>query len=267
MHKSLIIDNFTLVRGRYRVIRLLAKGGEGYVYLVQDTIKNNQIAVMKQMYFGPSELKGIDIDYQIFSGLIHPSIVQVLDFFWEEGVFFVIMNFVVGETLREFLNKQTSPVEELKMLNWGLKLCHILRFLHSRPTPIFHADIAPDNIMITPNGELTLIDFGIARVGFEAVGLREGYSAPEQVNGILDESCDVFSIGATMYKCLTLKDPKEPDMDPRKENPKLSPRVADLVKRATGKSKSLLFGLIPLRYRNMDEFIQGIHQCFVGAKV
>ncbi len=265
--QSLILDNFTLVNGRYRVIRLLSKGGEGYIYLAQDTLNNNQIAVMKQMYFGVDELQGIEQDYQIFSGLFHPNIVQVLDFFWDQGTFFVVMNFVAGETMKDFLRRQTEPIDEIKVLNWALKLSHVLRFLHARPRPIFHADVAPENIVITPNQELVLIDFGIARSGFEAVGLREGYSAPEQMNGILDESCDVYSVGATMYKCLTLRDPVNSDADPRIENPRVSPRVAEFVKKATAKSKSMLFGLIPLRYKNMDEFIEGIHKCFVGAKV
>ncbi len=264
--QSLLLENFQVVNGRYRTIRLLSRGGEGYIYLVQDMLNNNQICVMKQMYLGPDELYGIEKDYQVFGGLFHPNIVQVLDFFWDDRVFFVVMNYVAGDTMKDYLRKLTQPLDEIKVLNWGLKLAHVLRFLHDRPTPIFHADVAPENIMITPNGELIIIDFGIARAGFEAVGLREGYSAPEQMDGILDPSCDVYSLGATLYKCLTLKDPTGPGADPRLENPKVSPRTAELIKRSTAKTKSMLFGLIALRYKNMDEFIEAIHKCFVGEK-
>jgi eukaryotic-like serine/threonine-protein kinase len=262
--QSLLLDNFQIVNNRYRIIRLLSRGGEGYIYLVQDTLNNNQICVMKQMYLGPDDLYGIEKDYQVFGGLFHPNIVQVLDFFWDQGTFFVVMNFIAGETMKDFLRKQSKPVDEIKVLNWALKLAHVLRFLHERPRPIFHADIAPENIVITPNQELILIDFGIARAGFEAVGLREGYSAPEQIDGILDPSCDVYSLGATMYKCLTLKDPMNPGQDPRAENPNISPRTAELIKMATAKSKSALFGLMKLRYSTMDEFIEAIHRCFVS---
>jgi len=265
-NQSLLLDNFQMVNGRYRIIRLLSRGGEGYIYLVQDTLNNNQICVMKQMYLGPQDLNGIEKDYQIFSGLYHPNIVQVIDFFWDNNVFFVLMNYVAGENLKDFLRRQSKPVDEIKVLNWALKLAHVLRFLHERPIPIFHADIAPENIVINPNGELVLIDFGIARAGFEAVGLREKYSAPEQINGILDASCDVYSLGATMYKCLTLKDQPAPGADPRAENPSISPRTAELIKRATAKSKYGFLGLFKTRYTDMDEFIDGIHRCFVGEK-
>ncbi len=264
--QSLLLDNFQIINNRYRVIRLLSRGGEGYIYLVQDSLNNNQICVAKQMYLGQNDLYGIEKDYQVFAGLFHPNIVQLLDFFWDNGVFFVIMNYVAGETMKDFLRKQGQPLDEVKTLNWALKLAHVLRFLHNRPNPIFHADIAPENIVITPNQELVIIDFGIARSGFEAVGLREGYSAPEQMDGILDPSCDVYSLGATMYKCLTLKDPIGPSADPRLENPKVSPRTAELIKKTTAKSKTALFGFVKLRYANMDEFIEAVHECFISGK-
>lgn len=265
-HQSLLLDNFQVINGRYRIIRLLSRGGEGYIYLVQDSLNNNQICVMKQMYLGPDELYGIEKDYQIFGGLYHPNIVQVLDYFWDNGIFFVLMNYVAGENMKDFIRKQSKPLDEIKVLNWGLKLAHVLRFLHDRPTPIFHADIAPDNIVITPNQDLVLIDFGIARAGFEAVGLRENYSAPEQMNGILDASCDVYSLGATMYKMLTLKDQPSPGADPRVDNPNVSPRTSELIKKATSKNKYGFMGLVKLRYLTMDELIDGIHRSFTGQK-
>jgi serine/threonine-protein kinase len=266
MSQSLLLENFTVVNGRYRIIRLLSRGGEGYIYMVHDCLNNNQICVMKQMYLGGDELMGIEKDYQLFSGLYHPNIVQVLNFFWENGVFFIVMNYVAGENMKDFLRRQTKPLDEGTVLKWSLKLAHVLKYLHERDMPIFHADIAPENIVIAPNGDLILIDFGIARSGFEAVGLREGYSAPEQMNGELDASCDVYSLGATMYKCLTLKDQPFPGADPREVIPTISPRVAELIKKATAKSKSSFLGLVKNRYSNMEEFIEGVHRCYVGEK-
>jgi hypothetical protein len=69
-----------------------------------------------------------------------------------------------------------------------------------------------------------------------------------------------------MYKCLTLKDPISPGQDPRAENPNISPRTAELIKMATAKSKSALFGLMKLRYATMDELIEAIHRCFVSNR-
>lgn len=266
MQQGIKLKAFDFIKDkRYRIIRHLADGGEGYVYLAQDVFHNNQICVVKQMFQSPAELKGIEKDYQLFSGLYHPNIVQVLDFFWDGDVFYVVMNYIAGESMKNYLKKLGQPMHELKVLEWTTRLAQILDFLHTRPTPIIHADIAPDNIVITNGGDLIIIDFGIARSNFEAIGLREGYSAPEQMNGVLNVACDVYSLGATMYKCLTLKDQPEPGYDPRKDNPSISPRIADLVKRATAGKTSSMFGFVKGRYKDMAELLEAIDECYITA--
>ncbi len=262
---ALLLENFQLIKNRYRIIRLVSRGGEGYLYLAQDALNNNRICVMKQMYHSQEELMGIENDYQTFSGLYHQNIVQVLDFFWDLDTFYVVMNFIAGETLKENI-KRSGPVQEIKVLNWSLKIAHVLRFLHNqKPNPIFHADIAPENIMITPSGDLVLIDFGIARAGYEAVGLRENYSAPEQMQGILDSSSDVYSLGATMYRCLTGQDQMAPEADPREIVKNISPKTAELVKKSTAKDKTAFFGFVKKRHANIDEFIDDLKECLTGS--
>ncbi len=268
MQQGIKLKAFDSVKdNRYRIIRFLADGGEGYVYLAQDTFNANQVCVIKQMFQEPFELQGIEDDYQMFSGLFHPNVVQVLDFFWDNNIFYIVMNYVAGQSMKDYLRTLSAPMEELKVLDWILRLAKILDFLHTRPIPIIHADIAPDNIVITPKNDLVIIDFGIARSSFEAVGLREGYSAPEQINGILNISCDVYSLGATMYKCLTLQEQPEAGFDPRNDNPNVSARIAEIVKRATNPKRKALFGLIKGRYENMEEFSEAIMNCYVSAKV
>jgi len=262
--RGLQFKNFEVVNERYKIIRLLATGGEGYVYLAQDLSSGSQACVIKQMFQSPSELKGIEEDYQLFSGLFHPNIVQVLDFFWYQDIFFVVMNYLAGQTMKQYLNKHGQPLEEIKALRWMERLARILDFLHSRPTPIIHADIAPDNIVVTNKEDLVIIDFGIARSSFEAVGLREGYSAPEQLDGLLDTSCDVYSLGATLYKCLTLRDQPEPGFDPRNDNPNISSSTAQLIKKSTAKSKTSMLGLKKERYLDMEEFLEGVSNCFIN---
>jgi serine/threonine protein kinase len=246
-----LVENLQLVKKRYRIVRLLSRGGEGYIYLAQDTLNNNQICVLKQLYHSLFELGDIQDDYGVFCDLYHPNIVQVLNYFVHQ--FFVAMNYVPGISMKDHLRRRNKPMEEMKALDWSQRLAGAIRFLHKRPTPIIHADIAPDNIMITPAGELVLIDFGIARLGQEATGIREHFSAPEQMDGTLNLSCDVYSLGATMFKMLTLENQPEPGYDPREINPSISPRTAELIMKATAPSRSALFGLIKKRIQDMDE--------------
>lgn len=267
MRAGIKLDAFQHIReSRYRIIRHMADGGEGYLYLAQDTHNANQVCVIKQMFQEAYELDGIEEDYQVFSGLFHPNIVQVFDFFWEDDVFYIVMNYVVGQTLKEYLSTLERPVDELKVLGWGNKLAHILDFLHARPIPIVHSDISPDNVMITKKGDLIVIDFGIARSNFEAIGMREGYSAPEQIeDAIVSPASDVYSLGATLYKALTLVDQPYAGADPREHNPSLSPVIANFIKKCTAEKTSSLFGLIKGRYKNMLEVIDAISECYIGA--
>ena len=265
---GLLLKSLQIVKERYRIVRLLSRGGEGYVYLAHDLLNNNQICILKQMYFGPEQLSGIEEDYQIFGGLFHPNVVNVLDFFWEEGrTFYVVMNYIPGQTLRTYLKQQKKPINEQTAISWALSLSNTLKFLHTRPVPIFHGDIAPDNIILTPRKELVIIDFGIARVGFDALGVRDGYSAPEQHKGELSSSTEVFSLGATLYNCLTLQEPREGQLDPRDSNQTISPKIANLIKRATAPSKSgvlALLGLLKGRHSNIQEFITELTECYVS---
>lgn len=263
MQNGIKLKSFDLIKNdQYRIVRYLTDGGEGYIYLAQDVYKNNKICVIKQMFQHPSELAGIEEDYQLFAGLFHPNIVQVMDFFWENGVFYIVMNYIAGNTLAKLLKTKNEPLGELQILEWLNKLAHILDFLHMRPMPIIHADISPDNIMATPQNDLILIDFGIARATFEAIGMREHYSAPEQLSGTLSPATDVFSLGATAFKCLTLKELPSPGFDPREYNPKLSKQVSKLIQKATAPTTTSLFGLIKGRFGDMQEFIYEIHECY-----
>lgn len=267
MRQGIKLKPFDLIKeNKYRIVRHIADGGEGYIYLAQDAFNNNRICIVKQMFQEPWSLKGIENDYQIFSGLFHPNIVQVLDFFWDNDIFYIVMNYIAGQTLKSYLNKLPEPPNELRVLDWGNKLAHIIDFLHSRPTPIFHADIAPDNIVINDAEDLILIDFGIARNNYEAVGMRELYSAPEQVeHGILNPSTDVYSLGATLYKCLTLQDQPEAAFDPREVNENINPAISEMIRKCTAPKSTSLFGLVKNRYQDMLEVIDSISDCYIGS--
>ena len=266
MKQGIKLKPFDMVR-HYRIVRHVADGGEGYVYLAQNTGNNNQICVVKQMFNSADELGNIERDYQLFTSFFHPNIVQTLDYFWDDDVFYIVMNYVAGQTMRSYLNKQKEPINEILTLSWISKLANVLNYLHGRRPQVIHADIAPDNVVITPNNDLIIIDFGIARVNCDAIGMREFYSAPEQIeSGKLSPSTDVYSLGATAYKCLTLKDQPSPGYDPRKDNARITPKVAEFIIKATAAKPTGLFGFVKGRYKDMEEVLDALSECYVNSK-
>jgi serine/threonine protein kinase len=151
----------------------------------------------------------------ILAALKHPNLPSIYDHFSEGGRWYLIMDFIEGETLEEHLSKEPEghlSVEET--LQIGIQLCIVLSYLHSRQPPIIFRDLKPANIMVTPEGHLYLIDFGIAR-HFKPGQTRDtiafgsaGYAAPEQYGKAQTTArSDIYSLGATLHQLLTGIDP------------------------------------------------------------
>lgn len=189
--------------GRYTIIRLLGKGGTGSVYLASDCKLGKQWAV--------KEIK----DRQAFSYLIteagvlkraaHPLLPAVMDIWEEAGCLYLLMEYVEGETLAAYIKREGTVPPELAAA-WAIKLAEALGHLHGLTPPVCYGDMKPDNIMLTPDGRLRLIDFGTAR-GLIGNGLRQaagtrGFAAPEQYVGHMDERTDIYALGMTLYAML-----------------------------------------------------------------
>ena len=98
----------------------------------------------------------------MLADLYHPNIPKVTDFFIETGKYYLVMEFVSGETLESRLARQAGPIGEAEARDWALQLCDVLTYLHSRNPPVIFRDLKPANIMLTPQGHIKLVDFGIA---------------------------------------------------------------------------------------------------------
>jgi len=218
-----MLEPGTLLQNRYRVLRQIGGGGMGVVYLAEDTRLPGRRCAIKEM--SPAQLAPGDRQWavqafqqeaQILARLSHPGLTAVTDFFPEGDNWYLVMDYVEGETLKERLERAPGgrlPLDEA--LNIVGQLCRVLEYLHGQNPPVVFRDLKPGNVMLTPRGEVKLIDFGIARF-FKPGQTRDtinlgtpGYAAPEQYGGLgqSDPRADVYSLGVLLHQMVTGYDP------------------------------------------------------------
>lgn len=171
----------------------------------------------------------------LLAQLHHPNLPGFNDFFQTPGHWYLIMDFIEGETLEEYQSKAPSGRLLLsEVLNIGIQLCIVLEYLHSQQPPIVFRDLKPANIMRTPAGQIFLIDFGIARYfkpgqAKDTMALGSpGYAAPEQYGKAqTTPRADVYSLGVVLHQLLTTKDPAEAAFRFIPLRPKSSQRQVD----------------------------------------
>src|SRR5215471_408768 len=223
-----------LLQQRYRIISQVGRGGFGAVYKAEDTKFGNRLIAVKEM--SPSSLSSQEINAAtnafkrealILGGLMHPNLPRIHDHFFDDGHWYLVMDFVEGETLEQHLNRAVRvplgipltgnrclPVQEV--LEIGIQLCTVLDYLHSRQPPIIFRDLKPANVMLSVDGHIYLIDFGIAR-HFKPGEFKDtmafgspGYAAPEQYGKEqTTHSADIYALGVTLHQTLSGNDPAE----------------------------------------------------------
>ncbi|MEA3308853.1 MAG: protein kinase [Chloroflexota bacterium] len=217
----------TLLQNRYRVLHRIGGGGMGVVYLAADTRLAGRNCAIKEM--SPAQLAPQDRNWainafrqeaQILARLSHPGLTSVTDFFPANGNWYLLMDYVEGETLEERLKRARGgrlPLEEA--LGIVRQLCNVLEYLHGQSPPVVFRDLKPGNVMLTPQGEVKLIDFGVARF-FKPGRTRDtvnlgtpGYAAPEQFGGQGQSAprTDIYSLGVLLHQMATGYDPTTAD--------------------------------------------------------
>jgi eukaryotic-like serine/threonine-protein kinase len=200
--------------GKYDVVDVIGRGGMGVVYEATDPFLNRRVAI-KMMTVGfankPDLLKRFFREAQSTGSLQHPNIVTVFELGDHAGNPYLVMEFLEGESLDAIISsrRQLSILEKLQAI---IGVCHGLSHAHHRG--IVHRDIKPANIMVTKEGTVKIVDFGIAHIG-AAKETRTGqimgsvsYMAPEQVNGSpVDARTDIFSTGVVLYELFTYNHP------------------------------------------------------------
>lgn len=213
----MLSEGTNLKRG-YSVERVLGQGGMGTVYLARQTALGDRPVALKEIHLGAdspeSQAQLVELfkrEARILATLDHPGIVEVLDFFEEDGVHYLSMNYISGSSLQELCSHGPLPLE--KVYDWADQICEILDWLHQRQPPVIVRDLKPSNLLLTPEGRIRLIDFGIAGVkdsqARTATVLKGagtvGYAPVEQfgMKAGTDARADIYALGATLYSLLT----------------------------------------------------------------
>ncbi|MEI7643245.1 MAG: serine/threonine-protein kinase [Chloroflexales bacterium] len=211
-----------VLQGRYELTKKLGQGGMGSVYLASDRRLSTIHWAVKEMgddaITSPLERQhagdAFRQEAELLASLSHPNLPRVTDHFQEGGKNYLVMEFVPGETLLSYCLHLGLPRPLPEVLGWAGQLCDVLGYLHGQRPPVIFRDLKPANVMLTPEGQLKLIDFGIARLfkpgqshDTQAFGTM-GYSAPEQYGrGQTDARSDVYSLGVMLHQLLTGFDP------------------------------------------------------------
>jgi serine/threonine protein kinase/tetratricopeptide (TPR) repeat protein len=196
----------TVIHDRYRVVRMLGRGGRGMVCLVEDQLRDNQPLALKTISGGnvrPEDVALFKQEFTAMTRLRHPNLVRVYDFGWDDRnqIYFLTMEYLEGKNLQDWRDSEPA-VSEGKIVDCIVDMLRALDFIHSRR--ILHRDIKPRNVMIVQD-RIKILDLGLADFGKEGSGLVIGtpqYMAPEVIRETAGPFTDVFSLGITFYELL-----------------------------------------------------------------
>ncbi len=245
-----------VLRGRYRIKRIIGQGGMGSIYLADDTRLEGRQCALKEVEHDKTLPPAMAREARdqflreatVLARLDHPNLPKVSDFFSISNRDYLVMDFVPGKDLRALISEAHQDerfLTESDVLDWANQLSNALTYLHSQNPPILHRDIKPSNLKLTPDGLLKLVDFGLVKVmapGEVTITVMQGqgtalYTPLEQYggdSGHTDVRSDVYAFGATLYHLLTNEPPVDardrflrPDnfIPPRQINPDISART------------------------------------------
>ena len=205
-----------ILEGRYQIIRQIGGGGMAEVYKARCTVLNRYVAikVLRNEYREDKEfISRFNTEAQAAASLTHPNIVSIFDVGCENGIHYIVMEYVEGITLKKFI-EENGVLSWRQALDFTVQICQAIDCAHKNG--IVHRDIKPQNIMVCDNNVLKVMDFGIARNlnkngqtqdGKNAIGTVH-YISPEQARGgYVDGKTDIYSIGVVLYEMMTGKLP------------------------------------------------------------
>lgn len=252
----------TIIDGKYEILKQIGKGGMSVVYLAMDNRLNKQWAIkeIKKTSNGKNNeviVNSLIAEANLMKKLDHPSLPRIVDIIDNGKTLYVIMDYIEGESLDKILLEYGAQPEEL-VISWGMQLCDALGYLHAQKPPIIYRDMKPANIMLKPEGNLKVIDFGIAREYKEqnladtTVLGTKGYAPPEQHGSRqTDARSDIYALGMTLHHLLTGVDPRPADymyLPVRQWKPELSEGIEEIINKCTALDPED-------RYQNCDELM------------
>jgi eukaryotic-like serine/threonine-protein kinase len=233
--------------GKYRILSTLGSGGFGTVYLAEDTWIDKKVAI-KVPHKQALDFSELLKEPRLLASMSHPNIVTVLTAEKQDDVFFIVMEYVQGETLEQAIARE-GAMELTRALDLTCQMCNAVD--HAHRAGVLHRDLRPGNMLVSDAGLLKVTDFGTSRFleiaahGTTVIG-SPPYMAPEQFHGKAVFASDVYSVGITMYEMLTgslpYQTPAPADLErlvrgelvqpPRLRNAKIPKAINDIVMRA-----------------------------------
>ena len=240
----------SIIDGKYKILNVIGKGGMSVVYLAMNERANKQWAIKEVRKDGVQNFEVVKqnliVETDLLKRLNHPHLPSIIDVIDGDGTFLIVMDYIEGNPLSKAI-KNSGAQNQDDVIEWSKQLCDVLGYLHSRKPPIIYRDMKPSNVMLKPDGNVMLIDFGTARE-FKSTSVADttclgtqGYAAPEQFggHGQTDARTDIYCLGATMYHLITGHNPALPpyEMYPiRQWNPMLSSGLEEIILKCTQKN-------------------------------
>jgi serine/threonine-protein kinase len=252
--------------GKYKILSTIGSGGFGTVYLAEDTWIDKKVALKVP------HKQGVDFgellrEPRLLASLNHPNIVTILTAEKQENVFFIVMEFVPGETLEAIIARE-GALDVARALDYTCQISNAVDHAHKQG--VLHRDLRPSNVLVAESGMLKVADFGTSRFleiaahGTTVIG-SPPYMAPEQFHGKSVFASDIYSLGVTMYQMLTgelpYDTPSPADLDrlmsgdlltaPRLKNPRIPKAINDIVMKAMAPE-------IHARYQRAGELLDDV---------
>jgi serine/threonine protein kinase len=252
--------------GKYKILETIGSGGFGTVYRAEDTWIDKKVALKVP------HKQGVDFgellrEPRLLASLNHPNIVTILTAEKQDNVFFIVMEFVPGETLEAIIARE-GALDVARALDYTCQISNAVDHAHRQG--VLHRDLRPSNVLVTENGMLKVADFGTSRFleiaahGTTVIG-SPPYMAPEQFHGKAVFASDIYSLGVTMYQMLTgmlpYDTPSPADLErlmtgdlvspPRLKNSKIPKAINDIVMRAMAPD-------IHARYQRAGELLDDV---------
>lgn len=209
-----MIEAGKVLQQRYKIDKQIGQGGMGAVYVATDERFGSIVAIKQTLLMDDSYRKAIEREARLLNSLKHTALPRVTDHFLEENGQFLVMEFIPGEDLGHSLERDAKPFPVETVLGWADQLLDALDFLHTQAIPVIHRDIKPQNLKVTPKGQIVLLDFGLAKgnptdTGHQTAaksifGYSRSYASLEQIQGTgTDPRSDLYSLAATLHHLLT----------------------------------------------------------------
>ena len=229
---------------KYKIEKLIASGGMGNVWLASDLLLNKNWAV-KEILKSSDEFKasvnsdGTLTEVEILTMLDNPYAPRIVDKIENSEIIAVIMDYIEGENLLQVHAKEGRQ-DEVKVVEWAVCICDLLSFLHTLPQPVIYNDVKPENIILKADGNIKVIDYGIAKIpnrypNKTPIGTK-GYASPEHYKGETDARSDIYSLGITMYQLLTGDNPCVKGFNPKplaEFIPSANSKLQEIISKAT----------------------------------